>query len=1017
MTNPTDAWTRAVESLKSTTRAHWRRIFGLSLCFSSGLGVGAWTLFAEFYWSLSSTLVSTLLIMALSTLALLAQKQVVTLYRAASDRRALSQLFRTLEPESGTSVESAVEFASQSLSSPERPTQGDFKTLHVSQTLALLDSQKWSRRLKDWTSSIETRVQWATVAALATSLTIVILADEGRSRSLTWLRGETQAMVVEESLVTDISILTRYPDYTKLPPRKVEGSDGTIEGLRGSLVRLKVQSLREDYLPILLPATAQGDKAPESLKATQLEEGHFQFEFSLNESFQYRFGLTDQNGLDLIESRDRQVLVKPDMVPNVSIESQGLELELRDQDSLPIRWRADDDFGIDRVDVALLPSGAQSPITIRLDSPGTAERSERGQWIFTPKAHLNSGVEFLELWIKAVDNDATNGGNIGKSQRLRLTILSARRQHQKLLKEADKLHMAMVDLLAIEWEEDLSQGATFVSQGRYVAAASTLDASMKSFTDALAEDPFAKVGLRETFANVHENISQSLRERQELMRRKAAPQQKASPRDYTIQTQARTRLENDIIYLDDLLSLQRIDDLRATTDELLTQRDELQNLLQAYRENQDPQMKEELADRIERLRQQMNQLLQEMAAIRKSLPGEYRNLEASSALQVEDQLSRINEAIAEGDLEAAFEELDSISGMLEQMQRSLDQAEEDYGDERYDELREDVDQVMSDLSEIEQKQEALNQATEELYENAKQRHFEQTKTTEAELQEKLLKEIRAALLSLDSATQTQLLESGHRQFGVTRENLIDMELATRESLLNQVANTFADATRSWSSFSHFAQSRLSRFPQSEQTILKSVIADVDEHFEEIARLLESLNPEIDFRDNPKNQSALDKLEQEQREIQEQAQAMQDKLGELGAELPIFGNEASEGWSKAQREMQDASGAFKKDRLNQGKVHGRRALEEIRSFKQGLERAAQDGAGGSGPKIPLPFGARANPGQGKGGKGLRQNSEEVMLPQGDEGRRSIRDDILEAAKQEAPEGYEEAVRQYYEELIR
>ena len=41
----------------------------------------------------------------------------------------------------------------------------------------------------------------------------------------------------------------------------------------------------------------------------------------------------------------------------------------------------------------------------------------------------------------------------------------------------------------------------------------------------------------------------------------------------------------------------------------------------------------------------------------------------------------------------------------------------------------------------------------------------------------------------------------------------------------------------------------------------------------------------------------------------------------------------------------------------------------------------------------------------------------MLPQGDEGRRSIRDDILEAAKQEAPEGYEEAVRQYYEELIR
>ena len=180
------------------------------------------------------------------------------------------------------------------------------------------------------------------------------------------------------------------------------------------------------------------------------------------------------------------------------------------------------------------------------------------------------------------------------------------------------------------------------------------------------------------------------------------------------------------------------------------------------------------AERIDRLRQQMNQLLQEMAAIRKSLPGEYRNLEASSALQVEDQLSRINDAINEGDLEAAFQELDAISGMLEQMQRSLDQAEEDYGDERYDELRQEMDEAMSNLSEVESRQEELNQATEKLYEDAKERHFQEAQTTEASLKEKLLKEIRAALLSLDNATETQLLQSGHRQFGVTRENLLDV---------------------------------------------------------------------------------------------------------------------------------------------------------------------------------------------------------------------------------------------------
>ena len=130
-----------------------------------------------------------------------------------------------------------------------------------------------------------------------------------------------------------------------------------------------------------------------------------------------------------------------------------------------------------------------------------------------------------------------------------------------------------------------------------------------------------------------------------------------------------------------------------------------------------------------------------MAAIRKSLPGEYRNLEASSALQVEDQLSRINDAISEGDLEAAFQELDAISGMLEQMQRSLDQAEEDYGDERYDELPRN-DEAMSNLSEVESRQEALNKATEKLYEDAKERHFQEEQTTEASLKEKLLKDLQ-----------------------------------------------------------------------------------------------------------------------------------------------------------------------------------------------------------------------------------------------------------------------------------
>ena len=77
--------------------------------------------------------------------------------------------------------------------------------------------------------------------------------------------------------------------------------------------------------------------------------------------------------------------------------------------------------------------------------------------------------------------------------------------------------MALVDLLAIEWEEDLKSASSLNAQGRYIAAAASLSGELDAFTVALNEDALAKVGLRETFENVRDNLSASLQERQEQL--------------------------------------------------------------------------------------------------------------------------------------------------------------------------------------------------------------------------------------------------------------------------------------------------------------------------------------------------------------------------------------------------------------------------------------------------------------------------------------------------------------------
>ena len=119
----------------------------------------------------------------------------------------------------------------------------------------------------------------------------------------------------------------------------MEGSDGTIEGLRGSLVELSVHALKEGFTPLMMPINEDGSSNQAPIIATPSEDGGFKFEFSLQTKFQYRFGLTDHDGLNIVESRMRQVL-KARPGTKVTLESQAMRLEIRDQDSItPVEGR------------------------------------------------------------------------------------------------------------------------------------------------------------------------------------------------------------------------------------------------------------------------------------------------------------------------------------------------------------------------------------------------------------------------------------------------------------------------------------------------------------------------------------------------------------------------------------------------------------------------------------------------------------------------------------------------------
>jgi hypothetical protein len=93
-----------------------------------------------------------------------------------------------------------------------------------------------------------------------------------------------------------------------------------------------------------------------------------------------------------------------------------------------------------------------------------------------------------------------------------------------------------------------------------------------------------------------------------------------------------------------------------------------------------------------------------------------------------------------------------------------------------------------------------------------------------------------------------------------------------------------------------------------------------------------------------------------------------------------------------------------------------ALQSLQSLKQGLQQQQQQAGAGQGKGLPRPFASGSRRGQGNG----RENEDKALkLPDEDPNKasRELRQDVMEAMKQGAPDRYRDQNKRYYEELVK
>ncbi|MEO1482230.1 MAG: DUF4175 family protein [Myxococcota bacterium] len=850
-----------------------------------------------------------------------------------------------------------------------------------------------------------------------------VTLDTGRERLLAFLQDPSAARVSDVPLTGDISITYSFPAYTGLSPRTVPGGDGSITAVVGTQVTLEAVSDREVRSAMI--KLTRDDEAEVQEIPLEVEDGRkLKGELSVLESGTYFFELETSSGERLEDRVRHPITAELDEYPVVRLDSPSADVELKDDREVDIVWGASDDFGVGEVALVVDVPGSSEPKRVVLEPAETPQKRREGRYRWSvAELELPPGAE-ARFFIEAVDNDTITGPKKATSSVRKLVIFSARERHRELVENQREIMDQMVDHLALELENTFEPktaelGLAVTTQKRIIGSLRNVSDTIDELVAALRDDQLSGPEVAEAFSNIGEHMRSAERRRERSVQR-VEVQPKNNDRKVALATaQAETveQVERDIIYLDDLVALQKIDELKQTAEDLLSAQRELREKLEQYKETKDPGLRAELEREIRQLREKMMNMLARMGDIKRQLPGEYRNMEAGQMMEMDDQLNRLEEMLKEGNLEDAAAELEELANMIENMVNNINEAGEQFGDERYSEMREEMQKFSNDFRQLQAEQQALSERAEKLEKEYRKRSIQQAGKNLDDVVKKARKLVKEATQELEQAKTEAPFLFGQLGDQLNRAN---QRLSDLDSLLEQ--KDLAEARRfggmaenhlMWAESYLRNRAEATREPQAQKSWESGQTAL--EKTREVNDLLDKLFPDPNDIMSQAERQQMERMARKQERLQERAGEMSEQMQELAEQMPVFGQEPRDAMARAQQEMGNAVQQMREGQLPGAAASKKKALEELNALQESMQQASQR-SGGRG--MPMPLAGNQSRGQ-RPGQGDGVNRDPVELPSTDRNRAnpSFRQELLEAAKQKAPNRYEDATRRYYEELIR
>ncbi len=869
-----------------------------------------------------------------------------------------------------------------------RAEPGFSRELVVAQRIGVL------RALDHWPARRFIPWRWLVQPSLAVALALAAVGwwslgfDRASAGRYALLHADPR--IIEGARVSHVVARTgaalHYPDYMGRADERADDADHLVVP-RGTAVEYSV-------LPIGDAARVVVELPGRHVEATRAGN-EFVASFIADSDGPFEIYVESTRGEKRVDYRARSIRVQVDEPPQVRLIAPERDLIAEERQPILLQYSTTDDYGAQELTLIIkLPSGEhiRRPILTPTDEPRV---EHYGETALRLEEFSLAPADAVTVWLEAKDGNRVDGPGVGRSAVRTLTLASEITRRRENIVQLEKLLDALLDALAVRLERPLPESLPEARERRLL--------SMTPYRGVIGL--LSNLGDHRGPRTIPLLLDMKRRLERKYGREEQAYRQGAHPgqRDRYDRSIV-AELEKDSLVVADLISEARLDDAAEIAREMQQLRREIASLISELRREQTPELQRALMAALDRAERRMEALKQRLREAMRYVPGEFVNRQTRQAGESTDALRSLREALAKGDLEAAEAALAKLDQTIEAMAQALAQSEQSLVEARFGPRERALMEAMDTIRDLEVEQKRMADKARRVGDKAVERASGDKDSFGSEVREQLQSiadEVSKLLRGVGSDAlgpyESELRARAEERVRDFRQALEGGDLGEALSMANRVARAASELAKDLELSAMMFRGRGGQTAEAAARAREAAARAQD--LQQAAR---GAVPDVAGALTDREREVLQRQAAAQREAQQAAHGLARRLREEVGGVPVS-EQAAEQLESIESPMGRAERALKEGDPLEAHKQQEAAADQLRRLRQHLE-SQQRSSGGTG-------------GEDRS-SGMRAH-ERIEIP----GARSKADElawrrrVLDAMNGTPPEGYRDAVDDYYERLLR